>query len=88
MVKDKEQIKRQLHDDEQIHLDKIKKYFENVLNEQHFINNYGKAKLRTMEAEGVLPGAPPAPNEVDQSFQGPSHRRQIDVAIAKKLLKQ
>jgi hypothetical protein len=57
-----------LNDNEQNNLDKIKKYFENVLNEQHFINNYGKAKMRTLESEGVFAGAPPAPNDPDTSF--------------------
>jgi hypothetical protein len=65
VVKDKELIKKQMSADEEIQIDKIKKYFENVLNEQHFINNYGKAKMRSLEAEGVISGAPPAPNEVD-----------------------
>jgi len=35
-------------------LDKIKKYFENVLTEQHFLNNYGRAKLRNMEPEDLV----------------------------------
>jgi hypothetical protein len=35
-------------------LDKIKKYFENVLTEQHFINNYGRAKLRNMEPDDLI----------------------------------
>jgi hypothetical protein len=33
VLKDKDQIKKQLHDGEQLQLDKVKKYFENVLNE-------------------------------------------------------
>jgi len=43
VIKDRNLINSRLQTDEHIHLDKIKKYFENVLNEQHFINNYGKA---------------------------------------------
>lgn len=39
-------------EDENIDLEKIKKYFENVINERHFLNNYGKAKLRNQE--GVI----------------------------------
>lgn len=30
--------------DPDIDLVKIKKFFENVINEKHFLNNYGKAK--------------------------------------------
>lgn len=54
MIKDREQISHRLHEDQHIHLDKIKKYFENVLTEQHFINNYGRAKLRNMEPDDLI----------------------------------
>jgi hypothetical protein len=38
-----------IKEDDNIDLEKIKKYFENVINERHFLNNYGKAKLRNQE---------------------------------------
>jgi hypothetical protein len=38
--------------EEDFNLDRIKKYFENVLNEQHFLNNYAKARQRILEETG------------------------------------
>ena len=39
--------------DEHIHMEKIKKYFENVLNEQHFLDNYTKARQRILDGGGL-----------------------------------
>lgn len=46
IVTDAEKINQQINEDENIDLDKIKKYFENVINEKHFLANYDKAKTR------------------------------------------
>jgi len=46
VVKEREQLNGMIKEDPNIDLDKIKKYFENVINEKHFLNNYGKARMR------------------------------------------
>ena len=46
VVKHKEDVHTLINQDQNIDLDKIKKYFENVINERHFLNNYEKAKMR------------------------------------------
>ena len=50
VVTNLEDIEKIIEADEKIDLDKIKKYFENVINEKHFLANYGKAKARTDNA--------------------------------------
>lgn len=58
VVKDREDINQRLKKDDNIHFDKIKKYFENVLNEQHFLNNYARARQARAEASGnAAPGS-------------------------------
>jgi hypothetical protein len=39
-----EDIQRQANDDEEIDLDKIRKYFKSVINEQNFLRNYERIK--------------------------------------------
>lgn len=46
VVKQKEDVHSLVNHDENIDLNKIKKYFENVINEKHFLNNYEKARIR------------------------------------------
>ena len=53
VIRDKDELNQKLIRDEHIHMDKIKKYFENVLNEQHFLNNYGKARQRILEGGDI-----------------------------------
>ncbi len=38
---DLDKLEVQIKEDQNIDLEKIKKYFENVLNERHFLSNYG-----------------------------------------------
>jgi len=37
-------IQKQANDDEEIDLDKIRKYFKSVINEQNFLRNYERIK--------------------------------------------
>lgn len=46
LVKEKDKIDKMIEQDENIDIDKIKKYFENVINEKHFLNNYSKSLAR------------------------------------------
>ena len=53
VVVDQDEINEQIKDDEDIDLEKIKKYFENVINEKHFVANYGKSRIRFEEGKTV-----------------------------------
>ncbi len=46
VVKERTELNEMIKEDQNIDLDKIKKYFENVINEKHFLNNYGRARMR------------------------------------------
>eukprot|EP00347_Sterkiella_histriomuscorum_P001314 403372510 len=78
VVKEKKLLNEIVKQDENIDLDKIKKYFENVINEKHFLNNYGKARLRNQA--GMI-----ATSAEDENFH---LQRQSDVQIAKRFFKQ
>jgi len=63
-------------------MEKIKKYFENVLNEQHFLDNYTKARQRILDGGGLT-------NEETAFFTvGTQQRKPSDVALAKKFMRQ
>lgn len=44
IIKDVDILNKKIKEDNEIDLEKIKKYFENVINEKHFLVNYAKAK--------------------------------------------
>ena len=47
VVKRESMVNEQVKEDtKNIDLDKIKKYFETMVHEKHFLNNYGRAKMR------------------------------------------
>ena len=82
VVRDKEELTLKLNKDEHIHMDKIKKYFENVLNEQHFLDNYTKARQRILDGGGLTSTAQ------DTHFaSGAQPRKPTDIAIAKKFMR-
>ncbi|CDW75850.1 UNKNOWN [Stylonychia lemnae] len=78
VIKDKKLLNDVVLQDENIDLDKIKKYFENVINEKHFLNNYSKARFRNQA--GMI-----AASVDNESFH---QQRQSDVQIAKKFFRQ
>lgn len=89
VVKDKSEINTNLKRDEHINLDKIKKYFENVLNEQHFLENYNNAKQRgDIPIVGTGSNAAPPGNIQDATqINYQQNRYQQDINIAKKYMK-
>ena len=52
LVTQKDELNRIIKEDPNIDLEKIKKYFENVINEKHFLISYGKQKTRN--ADGII----------------------------------
>ena len=75
---EEEELATLIEEDDDIDLDKINKYFENVVNEHHFLHNYGEAKARNAERD-----------EHNNPEEGGTYEewRAKEVAIAKKFMR-